>query len=230
MDDWSYPALAERYGVTITAVRRVCDREFRLKLEAKTTKYAMSGVCANCGKPRSKYHTHPTSGDLCRECWAESKQTRFLLDAAGEVVEVRCGSCKEWKAVDQFSHSTGASRGLRGTCRSCDTAKRQNYRERHKEPCVDCGSPALPPSEKKSGAGRGADFPRCWPCYLAWRNTPAGRAVSSRAARKAQETMRARGYKPTPPQVKLKRCRKGHFLKQGRKVCDECIRIAKEES
>jgi len=149
--------LARRYGVSYNGMRRVLDAEFRKKLDALSVSYIMSGICSVCGGPRNRYHR---SG-LCRKCSNEKKQTRFRFNEWGEVAAIRCSTCREWKPPELFP-SGKASRGYHQQCRTCQTKARQDYRERHKVPCVDCGKPALPPGEKGTS---GAPFPRCRTCF-----------------------------------------------------------------
>ena len=75
-----------------------------------------------------------------------------------------CFKCREWKADEGFPHKNSGGlrrRGRSNYCRSCETIARQQYRERIKVPCVGCGKPALPQSEKGT---RGRAEPRCRSC------------------------------------------------------------------
>ncbi len=163
VDGWTYKQLRERFGVSETALRRVVDPEFRAKLDTYQKKWGMGGVCRRCRRCATRLVTHSTRrSGLCPACWSESRQTRFRLDERGQLVAIRCSTCKRWRGPDLFASSRSKNRGKRTECRECGTKLRQAYRERHKLPCVGCGRPALPASEKRTSGG---GEPRCRACY-----------------------------------------------------------------
>jgi len=180
---WSVTTLAAHYGVTWAAVKRVVDPATKLRMYEQSLAFLMSGECRACGRPCNRRPREKSTDDgykssgLCRRCWGESKQTRFRFDELGNLAAIRCSTCKTWKDAGEFSSHKRNSRSKYGQCRSCGTKARQNYRERHKEPCVDCGARALPAREKLTG---GAKFPRCRACYVAWTRLPENREASRR--------------------------------------------------
>lgn len=163
---WTYQSLAEKFGVTYTAVRRVVDAEFGQRVMARVAAYQMSGECVACGGPRARYtrrnRGYEDSG-MCHTCWAESKQTRFRFDEMGNLAAIRCGTCKQWKDEGLFPSNREDSRGKHAQCRECGTKARQRSRERRKVPCVYCGTPALPPAEKGK---RSSKVARCRACFF----------------------------------------------------------------
>jgi hypothetical protein len=157
--------IARRLGnvASPAAIARACDPYVGKKMDEYAKAYQMSGTCVKCGGPRHRYtNRHPSESEMCRKCWSESRQRRFRLDSDGNVIEVRCGHCGEWKPVEQFGKGPG-SRGIRGRCRACDTQARRDYRNRRKQPCVDCGQLAMHPKEK---GHRANGFPLCKSCYF----------------------------------------------------------------
>lgn len=155
--------LAKKFGVSYQAIRRVIDPEFAVVFDARAQR-ALYVPCVKCGRPCSKHMQRHVAerGHYCIKCAGKENRTRFREDSAGNIVEVRCTTCKRWLPVGEFPSARGESENLRRECRECDTKARQSYRERHKEPCVACGTPALPPREK--GATR-LNVARCRPCY-----------------------------------------------------------------
>lgn len=150
--------------VTTAAIERVINPEAKARMEERTRQFLMTGTCKKCGGERTRYQSgrqRPDSG-LCRKCWAQSRQTRFQLDVDENVISVRCTSCKEWFPPERFPKSKSGTRGYHNLCTSCSTKMRTAYRNRHKEPCVICGEPALPPREKGK---RYVPFTRCLSCY-----------------------------------------------------------------
>lgn len=147
--------LAAEYGVSMNRVRQVVIPEEGQRAAERARQWIYSGTCPICGGPATR-----TGGQSrCRECFNVAQATSVRPD------ELRCPTCGEWKPDEDFPFNAGGRKLRRGrhqSCRPCLTKLRQNYRERHKVPCVVCGKPALPPSEKRTS---GAPFPRCRECY-----------------------------------------------------------------
>jgi hypothetical protein len=163
-EGWSYQAIAERLGVSASAVWQVLTgarrkAEYRERnREALRRLYRGKGSCADCGGP-IWLHTarkHPR----CTDCAAKRKTVTVRPDT------LRCFSCGEWKpdALFPYSRSHRSRRGHHGACRACQAKVRQAHRERQKRPCEGCGRPALPPSEK---GRRGRARVLCLDCYRA---------------------------------------------------------------
>lgn len=158
----SYKELAREFGVSTTAVQRVCDDALRARMDAASRAWIAAGNCPECGAPA----TRAGGQRRCRDCAMRRLATSVRHDA------ILCFGCRLWKADEDFPFdrhpSHRARRQRHSYCRVCQTAARREYRERRKVPCAVCGAPALPPNEKKTN---GAPYPRCRPCYLA-RRTP----------------------------------------------------------
>lgn len=123
---WSYPLLADRFGVSVAAVYRICNPEFE---ERQRKRHA-----AWLRKKR-----HPCSGGCGRLVWMHGT-TRSgycprcvkALDVAADVreSELRCTKCRRWKPDEEFPRYKGvhARRGRNGWCRSCCAAARREHR------------------------------------------------------------------------------------------------------
>lgn len=154
----SVASLAERYGVTETAIRVAVDARARLRYEMYQAQRQRS-VCGECGDPCS-WNPSQQEAPRCRACHAKARATTVRFDG------LLCLACREWKWDSEFpwSRAEPHRRGRHNSCRACQTKLRRDYRNRHKVPCVRCGAPALPPSEKSATS---TDFARCRPCYEA---------------------------------------------------------------
>lgn len=164
----SSSALAREYGVTQTAVWTVVSAKGAKWRDSERLKGA--GRCRRCGDPTNaqSVYTHPRSKGLCTSCANDDQATSVRAD------ELQCSVCRAWKPDEAFPHNHSERfrrRTRHGTCRRCLTAARQEYRERHKVPCVGRGKPALPPSEKRTN---GSDVPRCRSCFNAAQRVQAG--------------------------------------------------------
>lgn len=115
----SYSALGRRYGVSATAVRRVCDHEFARCLEERARAFQQS-ACPGCGAPT-------WAGRHCVDCVARAR-TKVHDGRA------YCPACDTWKPVEDFSPSNGRRRrGVHMECRVCDTARRRRWRQENRE-------------------------------------------------------------------------------------------------
>lgn len=120
----SYLTLAREYGVTDTAVRRVCDSRVRERMEEANYRYQKSGVCRDCGKQGvSPYYGR------CMKCAHLAAATSVRPDS------LECISCREWKPDEAFTKATSqiARRGRHKQCSSCQTAAKRDWRKRNRE-------------------------------------------------------------------------------------------------
>ena len=115
-------AVADHFGVSPAAVWRVTAPGGRETFTAYKRRQQQQGTCQECGGPCSSNLSKPAR--LCAECEAFS---RILVREE----EAWCGDCKAWLPKDRFGKASDR-RGVRGLCRSCETARRRNYRERNR--------------------------------------------------------------------------------------------------
>lgn len=158
----SYSSIARDLGVSVDAVRRVCDPRVKVSMEAASLAWhrRRRELCrGGCGR-LVWVSTRRDATGFCPGCLQRERCESARLG------ELRCARCHEWKPDDEFPRrrETKTRRGRHGLCRRCQTAARRDYRERHKQPCETCGAPALPPNEKGS---RGTNRLRCRRCYRA---------------------------------------------------------------
>lgn len=134
----SVMTLARAYGVSDSGMRRVLDPVFGARLQQNSARWMMSGVCADCGKEGVS-----RKDNRCKDCANAAIATTVRADT------LRCSLCFEWKPDDEFPRSkvNPHRRGRHRMCRSCGSAYRRDYRNRHKVPCPGCGQPTSPPDE-----------------------------------------------------------------------------------
>jgi hypothetical protein len=79
---------------------------------------------------------------------------------------LRCNRCGEWKPDDGFYRATGHSaivrRGRKAVCKDCENRRRQEYRDRRRVPCRNCGQPRSHPAENRHSIH---DTGLCQDCY-----------------------------------------------------------------
>lgn len=160
--------LAARYGVTVWAIVLATDDRARIRSQ-------------NAAAEWNARHGNPYSYDLCA-CGQHKKKAAarcmdcHLLATANNVTDdagdLWCNTCKTYRPTSEFPFSSSSSRRAfrRHMCRACDTKARQANRQKRREPCVGCGSPALPASEKGT---KGGMVPRCRACFHADQTTRA---------------------------------------------------------
>lgn len=172
--------VAAMLGVSQNAICRIAtEKNTRLVSERAKARYRVP--CSKCGGPcvsaehpskRGKGSQPPRA--ICRSCAGKERRRRFRYDEMGQVAAVYCPTCKTFKHPEAFGRGITFKDvrpgGFHKSCRNCLTKLRQDYRERHKVPCVACGAPCLPAGEK---GPRGIDTGLCQPCYQRSRKTAA---------------------------------------------------------
>lgn len=178
----TYREIANHLGVSDSAVVFACDDRQRAMAENYKAEWQRRNTCVDCGKRTSRNRLGHVS--RCLSCSAKARATTV------RETTLRCSSCGEWKPDNAFPYSRAARQTHRGRhqqCRACQTIARRAYRNRHKVPCVGCGKPALPPSEKGT---HGTSQPRCRDCMYDWMRLPEQRE----AARKRALARRRNGH------------------------------------
>ena len=120
-DGASLAKVAARFGVSPAAVWRVTAPRGRETFAENVRRRQQQGTCQECGGPCSSNGSSPAK--LCAECAAFAK----VLVREGEAW---CSDCEAWLPKERFTRES-SRRGVRGTCRNCDTARRRAYRHRH---------------------------------------------------------------------------------------------------
>lgn len=159
----SIAALAVEYGVSKSAIYQAIERvdpERHERALAYHRTWQSSRFRRPCirGCGRLAWHQAGREG-VCIRCRNAERTT-----TVGEHV-LLCTRCGEWKPDEAFpmgGHRKIGRRGRHSTCRGCQAEVKREYRERRKVPCVRCGKPCLPASEK---GRRAADTGLCLPCY-----------------------------------------------------------------
>lgn len=122
----SVQALADQYGVTAHAVRRVVDARVRARDYARKKKWLRENKvpCVDCGAPI--WRTAPNS--RCRTC---SYRRRVAADVRDG--ELRCSKCRQWKPDEAFPTyaASPTRRGRKAQCRECSNEVRRAYRAAH---------------------------------------------------------------------------------------------------
>lgn len=143
----TYRQIADRLGVSDTAVMRACDPWFRERMEKTTSAWVRGARCPDCGTQTTRQRKG--EDHRCRRC---DSIRRGTTARDGELL---CTVCREWKPDDAYPHSREekhARRGRHGSCRVCLTVARREYRNRHKVPCATgCGRQVMAPNEQRPG-------------------------------------------------------------------------------
>lgn len=150
-------SIARDYDVTPHAVSYATDTQRRARLLVASALWQKQGRCPVCGVYGTTRHRVGVDS-RCRDCASAAQVTTVRPDA------LRCVTCREWKPDSEFPGDRRQShrRGRHMQCRPCQTKDRRAYRERRKVPCVSCGAPCLPASEK---GARGKDTGLCRTCW-----------------------------------------------------------------
>ncbi len=127
-----YSTIADQFGVSDAAVRRVCDAEAKKRMEARSQKWIRENKRPPCrgGCGRLVWMVDQTRTGFCRDCLAERRAAKHV-----RADSLRCTKCGEWKPDDAFTVVAGRKirRGRRSNCRQCDTAARGAYRRANAE-------------------------------------------------------------------------------------------------
>ena len=129
---WTYPRLAEHFGVSETAVMRVCDPKQRERLDGNANRwiYNQRKPCeGGCGK--LVFAHQETRTGYCARCLAERRGLENVREDT-----LRCTKCGEWKPDDDFYKATKGSyarRGRKHMCRACEAKARREFRNRSPE-------------------------------------------------------------------------------------------------
>lgn len=130
----SWQSVAERCGVSETAVRRILVPGEAERMEAYRANYQRekrphAGVCPDCGGESSQGRYR--KGSRCRAC-----DTRHKCKSARDDT-LRCSTCRLWLPDDQFpnqqAHVGKSRRGRHAVCRPCQNVARQLNREANRE-------------------------------------------------------------------------------------------------
>jgi hypothetical protein len=149
--------LAAEYGVSTSMVYYATNARAYARMRSYGAVWQRDGTCVDCGATCTR-----RAETRCVECATRLRATSVRPS------ELRCQTCRKWKPDKEFSRGVRRSRrGRHQNCRSCSTRLRQDYRDRHKIPCSNCGKPRLPKSEKNAGAKRAhlQDSGLCLDCF-----------------------------------------------------------------
>lgn len=128
---WSYGRLAEHFGVSETAVQRVCKPALRKRQDEQTKKWIKENRREPCrgGCGRLVWMMSKGRTGLCQACLAEQ------LAADGvRPEELLCRKCGAWKPDEEFTRQERRTRrGRRSWCRGCETEARRRHRATHEE-------------------------------------------------------------------------------------------------
>jgi hypothetical protein len=134
---WSYQRIADHAGVSVQAVARVVNPRIRERMDSQTLDWARKHLRKPClgGCDRLVWSQKSRSG-YCPRCFSD---LRVAADVRPE--ELRCTSCREWKADKEFgrTHGAKARRGCDPECRSCSSARRRRHRQRTPEQQKEAG-------------------------------------------------------------------------------------------
>lgn len=123
---WSYPRIGERYGVSASAVWLAVNDEGRERQARRSAEWQASGTCEECGGPATRY-SDPRRRSRCVRCW--NRYQTAVRDG-----RAWCSVCLTWKPLDDFTRARDRPvRGVRNSCRSCDTRLRREHRHANRE-------------------------------------------------------------------------------------------------
>jgi hypothetical protein len=127
-EGWSYTELGKRFGVSDTAVRRVCDPKLRDDMNARSIEWMRQNARAECkgGCGKLVWAMKGRSG-YCARCTARRSTAADVRPDA-----LRCTKCREWKPDALFpkAGTWTSRRGRKSRCRACETARRRASRQR----------------------------------------------------------------------------------------------------
>jgi hypothetical protein len=129
----TYAEVARTHGISDTWAKAICEPEFAADLAERQQQWAHVPCENGCGRKAWKTARRTKDGrTLCVTCRSRDNQTRFVRDAEGAVVSVRCRGCHEWNAPDEFTRGDG-SENIHSDCRTCQTKARKAWREKNRE-------------------------------------------------------------------------------------------------
>lgn len=163
---WAYNRIAEKLGVNVNSVIRACDPVRRKIIDAKTAAYTREHYRAPCkgGCGTMIWTNVQRRTGYCRTCTGKLRATTVRDDA------LLCSRCGVWQPDEAFPRRADAKsrRQRAGLCRPCQTADRQERRERNRVPCTRCGTLVLAENEKTAGHRHSTGL--CLPCWHAERS------------------------------------------------------------
>lgn len=124
---WNYTQLAQRFDVSPTAVRRVCEPAVDERMQAAALQWIKNNKREPCrgGCGRRVYTTREERSGYCISCRSE---LRSAVNVRPD--ELRCTKCGEWKPDDAFfKRAEGKRRRYRTHhCKVCSVAARRANR------------------------------------------------------------------------------------------------------
>lgn len=129
---WTYSAIAERYGVSHTAVVRVCQPRTRARMAEQTLEYLRRRRRPCKGGCGQLVWTNGVRTGYCQSC-LNARKAAANPDIRED--ELRCTKCRAWKPDEEFPtyRPVKARRGRNPQCRSCNAAVRRKNRHEHPE-------------------------------------------------------------------------------------------------
>lgn len=128
---WSYAKLADHFGVSVGAVRRVCDPRVRQRMDQQAAAFIekqRQPCLGGCGALVWMHQKNAGRSGLCPTCMAIQKAAAGVREDT-----LRCSKCREWKPDDEFGRQTRPTRrGRRNRCRVCETADRRALRRKNR--------------------------------------------------------------------------------------------------
>ena len=128
-EGWTYQQIADKVGVTPTAVQHVVNDESRqrqrarhLEWQRRTKRHPCRGGCG-----RLVWTTSPTRTGYCHRCLTERRTTTVRPDT------LQCSKCGEWKPDDDFYRKAGSPirRDRASWCKQCQNRARREWRHAH---------------------------------------------------------------------------------------------------
>ncbi len=128
-DGWTYRAIADHLGVSLSAVNQACDDRARAVNRMRKAEWQRGGRCQDCGCQISRNASRPAR--RCLACANAARRTSVRDDG-----HLRCSTCREWKEPAAFPHdwnSRAEARGFRRhLCTACDTLAKRAWRQRQR--------------------------------------------------------------------------------------------------
>jgi hypothetical protein len=131
-EGWSYRELAARFGVSDSAILRVCNPQSRAKMEAHSAAWSrrQRQPCrGGCGR-LVWHHGRRIRSGYCPSCLGKLKTRTVRPDT------LLCTHCGEWKLDEEFPFGRTANKSRRDRhsfCRGCQAEVRREHRQRNRE-------------------------------------------------------------------------------------------------